>query len=113
MLKNIATQKQINAIAFIEKQCEVTFNGSTKEEVYSFIGKYLPDAKMLQSLENLVSMPVYKATFSQRDKEGYEEINFCDSIAKQKFKNDIIKNKEPISAIADFAENIFTEKINK
>jgi hypothetical protein len=113
MLKDIATQKQINAIILIEKQCEVKFNGSTKEDVSSFIGKYLHDAVFLQSLENMVSLPVYKATFSQRDKEDYEEINFVDNISKQKLKNDITRNKDSITAMTDFVENIYIENFNK
>jgi hypothetical protein len=98
MLENIATQKQINAIVLIEKQCEIKFNGSTKEEVSSFIGKYLHHAKILQSLENEINIPVYKATFSQRDKDGEEIFDFRDEV-NQKLKGNILRNKSVIDMI--------------
>ena len=108
-LETIATQKQINAIRLIEEQLEIKFEGTTKQEVSTFIGKNLKNASFLKSLEAQMSIPVYSARFSQRENEGEEYLNVREGIAHEQLKGAIQKKKNPVEAMADFAEKSFIE----
>lgn len=52
MLEGIATQKQKNAVMLIEKHCHIRFSGTTKRDVWAFIGLHLSEAARLQSIED-------------------------------------------------------------
>lgn len=108
-LETIATQKQINAIRLIEEQLEIKFEGTTRQEVSTFIGKNLKNASFLKSLEAQMSMPVYSARFSQRENEGEEYFDKRNEIAHEMFKGAVMRGKNPVEAMTDFAEKSFME----
>lgn len=108
-LESIATQKQINAIRFIEAELEIEFKGTTRKEVSTFIGQNLKNARFLSALENEMHMPVYAARFSQRDIDGEEHLNLREGVAHEQLKDAILRQKNPAEAMADFAERSFIE----
>lgn len=104
------TEKQKNAIRFIEGQCEVPFTGKTRAEASAFIGKYLHDAQMLSALDGAMHMTVHKASFSAREKEGEDILDLRSGAAQEKLKGAIIRGGDPVEAMADFAGASFVEQ---
>ena len=108
-IHKIASQKQINMLAFIEDKCEVKFNGNTAKEVYRFIGEWYPRALKMEKIENAIGpmgVTAYKAKkrYNGNDVHGeWEETkNLKDSIAYEKFKGDIIRGRNAAESLIDF-----------
>jgi hypothetical protein len=109
-LKEIATPKQARAIELIERFCEVKFKGKTKEDVSTFIGKYLHDAVVLSELDSFTlkaakapCVPVYHASFQTRERQGEEFLDRRTPIAREKLKGAILRGESAEEALARFA----------
>lgn len=53
-MKNTITEKQKNFIKIICEELDVEFKGSTKEEASNFIGKYIKELELQQSLNRIL-----------------------------------------------------------
>lgn len=54
-------------------------------------------------------MLVYSARFSQRESEGEEYLNNREGIAHEQLKDAILRGKNPVDAMVNFAEKSFIE----
>jgi hypothetical protein len=106
--KEFTTKRQRNAIKLIEAQCGVKFQGNTKEDAYTFIGKYLHDAQTLQALDHAAgnaAVPVYHASFSTREQDGEVLLDRRNRLANEKLKSDLLRSRNAAEALSEFARN--------
>lgn len=115
-LSQIATDKQIRLIQYIKKQCNVTFNGKTKKDVWDYIGEWLPKAKFIESMDREINVPTYKATKTYPGNSIHgqweETINLKDTIAHDIFEGEIIRGRNPAEALMDFQIRASIEALN-
>lgn len=117
-LKNIASAKQIKAIRFIEKACDMEFLGSTPTDVHNFIKKWLPKARLMNQIGDVIGstgVQMAEVHFRRRGEEALapEDWSFKGGLADAKFKGDIMRGRNPVDALCDLQERVFFERLQQ
>ena len=109
------TEKQKRAIAFIENELEMKFEGTTFEEAFKFIGDNLSHAQFCANMDRAIG-DIGVTMFSARHKKGEIDevkVDHRDTIAEIKFKNRLLHGAKPVDALIDLQEAVTAESIRQ
>ncbi len=115
-LREIASEKQIKLIKYIEDMLDIKFKGETQEDVYKWIGNNIEMANKCNYFERqmmaLSGINVYSARHNFQTGAWEEGLNLKNTLAHEKFKGDLIREKVSSESFAKFALDATIEAIN-
>lgn len=106
------TDKQHRAIQFIERMLEIKYKGTTNEDAWNFIGRYLKYAQKCQAFESQllqmgISIPVFSSTLG----EAEPDLDLKRDLSRTLLIRDIQKGKDGLECMTNFAGNLFLENM--